>query len=102
MEKSLEGEFIQSYFNVFGFFMKENANLSIASTHENIILPILNLVNKYNLPISLQISDYALNCDYAYQNVFRSDKLLYEKYNQFAHFHRRAGKLVKVIMKIIE
>jgi hypothetical protein len=101
LEATPESEFIQKYFIIFGHFVKPNIRLDINTTQENVIAKILQLNNEYNIPVSLQISNHALRCDIAFQNIEKIDALLFRKFADFVHFHKRASRLITVIIKII-
>lgn len=64
---------------------------------------MLELNRKHqNIPLTLQTNELALQADVAYQNVEKIDNALLKKFNEFSRFHRRASKLVEVIIKILK
>jgi len=103
MEKDKGGDLIQGYFHVFGEWQKDGAKTDIISEYKEIVLKVLELNRKHqNIPLTLQTNELALQADVAYQNVEKIDNALLKKFNEFSRFHRRASKLVEVIIKILK
>lgn len=99
---SKEGLFVQDFFDVFGYLSSKGFKLDTNSTHQNIVKPLLEKCKKNRSNLSLHVADLALECDMAVGNIKKVEKLLFDNFKEFAFFHRRASRLTKVIIKIIE
>jgi hypothetical protein len=103
MQKEKEGDLIQGYFKVFREWQANGEKTDIASEHEEIVLKTLQLNRLHpNILLILTTNELALKADAAYLNVEKIDKMLAQKFKDFAHFHSRASRLTNIIIKIIE
>lgn len=96
------GELIQGYFKIFGYWQKAGEKTDIASEQNELVLKILDINKQYqNVPLILQTNSIALKADHAYINIVKINTMLKNKFKDFIHFHRRAYKLMEVIVKIL-
>lgn len=103
MQKDKGGDLIQGYFKVFGDWQANGEKTDIASEYEEIVLKTLQLNRLHsNIPLILTTNELALKADAAYLNIEKIDKMLFQKFKDFAHFHKRASKLTNLIITIIE
>jgi hypothetical protein len=98
----IDGKLIQEYFEIFGFWQRDGMKVDTVSTYNEVICKILAMVrNNKGFPIGLRISQHALKCELAFKNIEKIDGLLKNKIIKFAYYHRRAYRLLRVIIKIL-
>lgn len=103
LHKDDGGELLQQYFKIFSDWFKNGSSRTLEDTYSQIVLRTIERLKEIAPhSIILSINDHALKCDLAYENIANIDKMLAEKFGDFAHFHRRASKLIPVIIKHIK
>jgi hypothetical protein len=98
-----DGPIIQGIFKIFGKWQQNGEKTDINSVHTDIVCKILELNRKHqNSHLILPANELCLNADIAYINIEKIEGMLFKKFNDFAHFHKRAAKLTNVIIKILK
>lgn len=97
-----QGHLIQDCFDIMGNWVKNGAKTNMIDTYPEIVKPVLQLGKTHStIPLVIPLTDHALKCTYAFGNIEKIEKFLTSRYKKFAFAHRRAEKIVGVILKII-
>lgn len=96
------GQLVQDCFDIISNWIKNGAKTNITDTYSEIVKPVheLGKIHK-SIPLILPLTDHALKCIYAFGNIEKIEKFLISRYKKFAFAHRRASKLMGVILKVI-
>jgi hypothetical protein len=99
----MEIPYVKSYFDIFNKWFEAGASTIIKVEYEAIVLKVLELNKKFNnVSYTLQTNNLALLASNSYSTIEKVDKLLFEHFTHFIHVHKRAGKIVDVIIKMLE
>jgi len=103
IERNSSTDLIIGFLSIFDDWHQNGQKKKINSTHKEIILPIIELNRKHqNNPSILEINNIVLKADMAYMNISKVEEVMVSDLRSFAHAHRKAARMLKVIIKILD
>lgn len=102
VEKDM-GIILQSYFDIFNAWYMAGQPRDMSSTHSMLIKKLLEVNgNRFRHPLVLEFNNYALASDLAFQNIIATEEAMRDSFKNFLFHHRRANRLLKVIIYRLE
>lgn len=99
----MEVPYVNGYFEIFNKWFEAGASTVIKDEYKMIVLKVLEHNKKFNnVSHTFQSNNLALLAGNSYSTIEKVDKLLFKHFEHFIQTHRRAGKVVDIIIKILE
>jgi hypothetical protein len=95
--------YVKGYFGIFESWEKNGAKTQIIHERNEIVLKILAHNQQFfGNSLAFQTNNFALLADAAFIDIEKTESFLVKLFETFAYSHRRASKVVDVIIKILD
>jgi len=95
--------YISGYFQILIKWFKNGSKTEPIFENEEIVEAVLAYNQKFiSHEIAFRTNNIALEASHAFMNVKKIDTELFKLFEHFAYTHRKASKIIKVVIKIIE
>ena len=95
--------YMRGYFKIFVNWVDAGGKTEFIITKKEIVEAVLSHNQKFaGSDFSFNTNNIALAASHAFINIEKIDKTLFDLFEDFAFIHRRAAKIINVIIKILE